>query len=131
MADFDMKSGRIRPAPVIRDIGRKIAGKGRLEEAFARELMLARRVHVQNKNLRPVKGAPEETDLRVFSHHAPEVECIGKGKAHRPYEFGVKVSVAPKQSTAWAAIISPAGSAMPSTPSSPPSATTSGASWRG
>jgi NAD(P)-dependent dehydrogenase (short-subunit alcohol dehydrogenase family) len=26
--------------------------------------------------------------------HAPEVECIGKGKAHRPYEFGVKVSVA-------------------------------------
>ncbi|RWD27058.1 MAG: hypothetical protein EOS34_32380 [Mesorhizobium sp.] len=26
--------------------------------------------------------------------HAPEVECIGKGKAHAPYEFGVKVSVA-------------------------------------
>ena len=26
--------------------------------------------------------------------YAPEVECIGKGKAHRPYEFGVKVSVA-------------------------------------
>jgi hypothetical protein len=26
--------------------------------------------------------------------HAPEVECIGKGNAHRPYEFGVKVSVA-------------------------------------
>ena len=25
---------------------------------------------------------------------APEVECIGKGKAHRPYELGVKVSVA-------------------------------------
>ena len=24
----------------------------------------------------------------------PEVECIGKGKAHKPYEFGVKVSVA-------------------------------------
>jgi transposase, IS5 family len=22
------------------------------------------------------------------------VECIGKGKAHKPYEFGVKVSVA-------------------------------------
>ena len=25
---------------------------------------------------------------------AGEVECIGKGKAHAPYEFGVKVSVA-------------------------------------
>ena len=30
----------------------------------------------------------------VYSLHAPEVECIGKGKAHRPYEFGVKVSLA-------------------------------------
>jgi IS5 family transposase len=25
--------------------------------------------------------------------HAPETECIGKGKAHKPYEFGVKVSL--------------------------------------
>lgn len=31
---------------------------------------------------------------KIYSLHAPEVECIGKGKAHRPYEFGVKVSVA-------------------------------------
>lgn len=26
--------------------------------------------------------------------HAPEFECIGKGKARTPYEFGVKVSIA-------------------------------------
>jgi IS5 family transposase len=56
--------------------------------------MLARRVHAENKNLRPVKGAPAGAELRVFSLHAPEVECIGKGKAHQAYEFGVKVSVA-------------------------------------
>jgi IS5 family transposase len=31
---------------------------------------------------------------KVYSLHAPEVECIGRGRAHRPYEFGVKVSVA-------------------------------------
>jgi IS5 family transposase len=31
---------------------------------------------------------------KIYSLHAPEVECIGKGKAHAPYEFGVKVSVA-------------------------------------
>jgi IS5 family transposase len=31
---------------------------------------------------------------KIYSLHAPEVECIAKGKAHRPYEFGVKVSVA-------------------------------------
>jgi transposase, IS5 family len=78
----------------IRDISRKIKGHVPLEEAFARELMLARRVHAQNKNLRRLKGASEGSDLRVFSLHAPEVECIGKGKPHKPYEFGVKVSVA-------------------------------------
>ena len=79
---------------VIRDIGRKIRGELELEAAFATELMLARRVHAQNKNLRPLRGQPKDADLRVFSLHAPEVECIGKGKAHKPYEFGVKVSVA-------------------------------------
>jgi IS5 family transposase len=31
---------------------------------------------------------------KLYSLHAPEVECIGKGKAHKKYEFGVKVSVA-------------------------------------
>jgi len=89
-----LKSLKTYLGRVIRDICRKITGHGSLEEAFAKELMLARRVHAENKNLRPLKGAPAEADLRVFSLHAPEVECIGKGKAHQPYEFGVKVSVA-------------------------------------
>ena len=31
---------------------------------------------------------------KLYSLHAPEVDCIGKGKARHPYEFGVKVSVA-------------------------------------
>jgi len=70
---------------VVRDIGRRIAGNDALEELFARELSLARRVRDQNHRQRGPK---------VYSLHAPEVECIGKGKAHRPYEFGVKVSVA-------------------------------------
>jgi IS5 family transposase len=61
---------------VIRDIARKAAGDPQLDAACANELMLARRVHAQNKNLRRVKGVPDGTDLRVFSLHAPEVECI-------------------------------------------------------
>jgi IS5 family transposase len=48
-------------------------------------MSLARRVRDQTQRQRGPK---------VYSLHAPEVECIGKGKAHRPYEFGVKVSVA-------------------------------------
>jgi IS5 family transposase len=31
---------------------------------------------------------------KLYGLHAPEVECIAKGKAHEKYEFGVKVSVA-------------------------------------
>ena len=70
---------------VIRDVSRKIADNPRLEMKFARLLALARRVHAQERGQRGPK---------VYSLHAPEVECIGKGKPHKPYEFGVKVSVA-------------------------------------
>lgn len=31
---------------------------------------------------------------KLYALHAPEVECIGKGKARKPYEFGVKASLA-------------------------------------
>ena len=68
-----------------RDIVRKIKGKADLESAFAHPLSLAWRVRDQRRKQRGKK---------IYSLHAPEVECIGKGKAHRPYEFGVKVSVA-------------------------------------
>ena len=70
---------------VIRDIGRKIENNEALEVKFTSLLELARRVREQQQRQRGPK---------VYSLHAPEVECIGKGKAHRPYEFGVKVSVA-------------------------------------
>jgi transposase, IS5 family len=70
---------------VIRDIARKIDGDHRLEASFAGLLGLARQVRSQERGQRGPK---------VYSLHAPEVECIGKGKPHKPYEFGVKVSVA-------------------------------------
>jgi IS5 family transposase len=70
---------------VIRDIGRKIEGDPRHEDKLAWLLNLARRVREQERGQRGPK---------VYSLHAPEVECIGKGKPHKPWEFGVKVSVA-------------------------------------
>ena len=80
-----LKTLRTYLGRVIRDIGRKIEGNSGLEAAFAKLLALARRVREQQQRQRGPK---------VYSLHAPEVECIGKGKAHKPYEFGVKVSVA-------------------------------------
>ncbi len=69
----------------IRDIARQIAGEDEMRDIFRRPLHLAARVLEQRQHQRRRK---------VYSLHAPEVECISKGKAHAPYEFGVKVSLA-------------------------------------
>jgi IS5 family transposase len=69
----------------VRDIGRKIAGNDALEEVFARPMSLGSRVRDQDRRQRGPK---------VYSLHAPEVEYISKSRAHRRYEFGVKVDVA-------------------------------------
>ena len=36
---------------------------------------------------------PKDTN-KLYAMHAPEAECIAKGKARQPYEFGVKASIA-------------------------------------
>src|SRR5580700_10652321 len=84
-ANRSLKTIRTYLGRITRDIVRKIKGDAALESVFAHPLMLARRVREQRQHQRGKK---------VYSLHAPEVECIGKGKAHRPYEFGVKVSLA-------------------------------------
>jgi IS5 family transposase len=68
---------------VVRDIERKIAGEAELQAVFADELTLAKRLLKQQKTDRN----------KLYSLHAPEVECISKGKAHKRYEFGVKASI--------------------------------------
>jgi IS5 family transposase len=70
---------------VLRDIDRQVQSSRSLNTIFRPKLFLAQRVHAQERGQRGPK---------VYSIHAPEVECIGKGKAHKPYEIGVKVSVA-------------------------------------
>ncbi len=80
-----LKFLRIRLGRVIRDLYRKTAGDPALEAKFAKLLSLAVRVRDQDQRRRGRK---------VYALHAPEVECIGKGKARAPYEFGCKVSLA-------------------------------------
>jgi IS5 family transposase len=75
---------RTRLGRLVRDIRRKIRGKENLEAAFATPLGRADQVRSQRQRQRGWK---------LYSFHAPEVECIGKGKASAPYEFGVKVSI--------------------------------------
>jgi transposase, IS5 family len=80
-----LKFLRTRLGRLIRDINRKVAGDPALEQRFAPLRSLALTIRFQNQRQR---------GRRVYSLHAPEVECIGKGKARAPYEFGCKVSIA-------------------------------------
>jgi IS5 family transposase len=81
----ELKFLRTRLGRIIRDIRRKIDGDELLEGRFGGLLGLAVKVRHQDHRQRGPK---------VYALHAPEVECIGKGKARAPYEFGCKVSVA-------------------------------------
>jgi len=75
---------RTRLGRLIRDIRRKIEGQPELEAAFEQPLSRAAQIRSQEQRQRGYK---------LYSFHAPEVECIGKGKASAPYEFGVKASI--------------------------------------
>ena len=75
---------RTRLGRLIRDIRRKIADQTELEAALEWPLARAEQIRSQQQRQRGWK---------LYSFHAPEVECIGKGKASAPYEFGVKASI--------------------------------------
>lgn len=74
---------------VIRDIEGKKGGRYclRLDPL----LETAKRIHAQQRH----------DKNKVYSVHEPQVECISKGKAHKRYEFGVKVSVASTSQGGW------------------------------
>jgi len=68
---------------VYRDILRNVLDDPDLHAEFHEELELTERMLDQQK----------QDKNKLYSIHAPEVECIAKGKVHKKYEFGVKVSV--------------------------------------
>jgi transposase, IS5 family len=69
---------------LVRDIRRKIAENPALEAAF--EIALRR--------AEQILGQQPGDKNKLYALHAPEVECIGKGKARTRYEFGCKTSIA-------------------------------------
>ncbi|MBP1627112.1 MAG: transposase domain protein [Holophagaceae bacterium] len=77
-----LKSLKTMAGRVMRDVERKLS-----PEAFEvhKGTMILAELALEQKR---------KTKHKVYSLHASETECIGKGKAHRPYEFGVKVSLA-------------------------------------
>jgi IS5 family transposase len=73
---------------VIRDIERKCPQP---DERLQEILMLSKRVHKQRT----------QTKNKLYSLHEPQVACIAKGKRHKPYEFGSKVSITTTAKKNW------------------------------
>ena len=73
---------------VIRDIERKCSNP---EELLVKALNTARKIFSQKRN----------DKNKVYSVHAPEVECIAKGKIRKKYEFGCKVSMVSSSKDNW------------------------------
>lgn len=73
---------------VIRDVSRKCAQP---DEDMKRLLALTGRLYWQKKDSSP----------KIYSLHEPHVDCISKGKAHKPYEFGCKTSVVTTARSNW------------------------------
>jgi len=74
---------RVRLGRVIRDVVRQLATHEEVRPLFAETLRKAGIAFRQQRN----------SKVKLYSWHEPEVECIGKGKADKPYEFGCKVSI--------------------------------------
>jgi len=73
---------------VARDIKRKAKEPNpKMEELLA----LSERLLLQKR----------EDHNKLYSIHEPQVECLAKGKPHKPYEFGCKVSVSTTARDNW------------------------------
>ncbi len=69
---------------VYRDIERQLPTQPiEVREAFKETLEKTQRILTQQRH----------DKNKLYSFHAPEVECITKGKVHKKYEFGVKVGI--------------------------------------
>jgi len=80
-----LKQLRTLVGRVWRDVGRHVQDLSNDNHVETlKELLLVGRLLEQKKN----------DKNKLYSLHAPEVECLSKGKARQRYEFGVKVSVA-------------------------------------
>ena len=80
-----IKALRSRVGRVHREVTRKLGQLPEQVQPKARELL-----HRVGRIL--TQKAKDRNKL--YALHAPEVECIAKGKARTPYEFSVKVTIA-------------------------------------
>ena len=75
---------------LVREIDRKASALSEaVRHALDGAIAKAKRIAEQSHSRKNTTGLP-----KLYAWHAPEVECIAKGKSRTPYEFGVKVGIA-------------------------------------
>jgi IS5 family transposase len=79
-----LRTLRSRVGRVMRDVERQVALVADPGRAAVLELI--------GRTKRILAQKPKDKN-KLYALHAPEVECLAKGKARTPYEFGVKVSI--------------------------------------
>jgi len=90
-----MISLKVRLGRLIRICQRAIEkSKLELSEEDCAILSRAKNIHAQSILKKKDKDIYKKENKIIYSFHAPEVECIGKGKLNKPYEFGNKVGIA-------------------------------------
>lgn len=87
-AGKSLRKLRTQLRAVITDIERKCAEPN---EKLSNLLGLAKQVEKQRRH---------DKD-KIYSLHEPHVECICKGKSHKPYEFGNKVAITMTAKENW------------------------------
>jgi IS5 family transposase len=90
-----MISLKVRLGRLIRICQRAIE-QSKLELSESDDIILSRakNIHAQSVLKKKAKDIYKQDNKVIYSFHAPEVECIGKGKLNKPYEFGNKVGIA-------------------------------------
>jgi len=73
-----MKKIKTIAGRLVRELERKLPVNTYDEELELYKTVLAQEKHSKNK---------------IYSLHEPQTCCIGKGKAHKQYEFGCKASI--------------------------------------
>ena len=89
-----MRSAIKRQRTIVGKLQREIERKASaiwaaVQAALGDTLNKAQRIWAQSAGRKAVDG-----QRKLYAWHAPEVDCISKGKARTPYEFGVKVGIA-------------------------------------
>jgi transposase, IS5 family len=84
----------------VRKADRKVKTiAGRLVRELERNLSANSRYQTDIELFKKVLAQKKTDNNKIYSLHEPDVQCISKGKEHKKYEFGNKVSITHTQNT--------------------------------